>query len=185
MVMDLVPADSAVLLIDVQERFLPAIPAIAPDQAIGRNCRILLEAARLTGAGVLASEQYPKGLGPTLPHLVTALGSGERLAKSHFSCCDDEALRAAIDGLQRTWWVLCGVEAHVCVLATAADLLARGRRVVVAGDAVGSRREDSRTMALQAARDLGALVLPAETVAFRWLRRAQGDAFKAVSALVR
>lgn len=185
MTMDLTPADSAVLLIDVQERFQTAIPDIAPDRPVGRNCRVLLESARLTGAGVLASEQYPKGLGPTLPHLVEALAGAPRLAKSHFSCCDDAAVAAAIDGMQRTWWVLCGVEAHVCVLATAADLLARGRRVVVVGDAVGSRREDCRSMALQAARDLGALVLPAETVAFRWLRRAQGDAFKAVSALVR
>jgi len=71
------------------------------------------------------------------------------------------------------------------VLATAADLLAQGRKVVVVGDAVASRRDDCRTMALQAARDLGALVLPAETVLFRWLRVAQGEAFKKVSALVR
>jgi nicotinamidase-related amidase len=183
--MDLTPANSAVLLIDVQERFQSAIPAIAPDQPVGRNCRILVEAARNVGAAVLVSEQYPKGLGATLPHLVAAAGDAPRLAKTHFSCCGDETLLAAIDGLHREWWVLCGIETHVCVLATAADLLARGRRVVVVGDAVASRRDENRTMALQAARDLGALVLPTETVAFRWLRRAQGDAFKAVSALVR
>ena len=182
---DLTPAGSALLIIDVQERFLGAIPAIAPDQPVGRNCRILLDSARLTGAAVLVSEQYPKGLGPTLPHVVAASGAAPRLAKTHFSCCGDEALLAAIDGLHRPWWILCGIEAHVCVLATAADLLARGHRVVVVGDAVASRREDCRTMALAAARDLGALVLPTETVAFRWLRRAQGEAFKAVSTLVR
>jgi nicotinamidase-related amidase len=185
MTFDLAAAESALLLVDVQERFLGAIPAIAPDQPVGRNCRILAEAARLTGAAIVVSEQYPKGLGPTLPHLVAATGDAPRLAKTHFSCCGDEALLAVIDGLRRRWWILAGVEAHVCVLATAADLIARGHRVVVVGDAVARRREDCRTMALQAARDLGALVLPAETVAFRWLRRAQGDAFKAVSALVR
>lgn len=185
MTMELAAADSAVLLIDVQERFQAAIPDIAPDRPIGRNCRILVEAARVCGAGVLATEQYPKGLGPTLPHLAAALGDAPRLPKTHFSCCDDPEVAAAIDGLHRTSWVVCGIEAHVCVLATVADLIARGRRVVVAGDAVGSRRDDCRMMALQAARDLGALVLPTETVAFRWLRRAQGDAFKAVSALVK
>lgn len=185
MSMDLSPGGSALLLIDVQERFLQAIPSIAPDRPVGRNCRILAEAARAVGAAALASEQYPKGLGPTLPHLAEAIGTAPRLAKTHFSCCDDPALAAAIAAAHRPWWVLCGVEAHVCVLSTAADLLARGHRVVVVGDAVDSRREDCRAMALAAARDLGALVLPAETVAFRWLRAAQGDAFKRISALVR
>ncbi len=183
--MDLVPAESALLLIDVQEKFQSAIPAIAADQPVGRNCRILVEGARAVGVHVLVSEQYPKGLGPTLPHLVEALGPAPRPGKSHFSCCGDPTLASAIESAHRSWWILCGVEAHVCVLATAADLLAAGRRVVVVGDAVASRREDCRTMALQAARDLGALVLPAETVLFRWLRVAQGDAFKKVSALVR
>lgn len=183
--MDLVPADSALLVIDVQERFQTAIPAIAPDQPVGRNCRILVEGAAAVGAPVLVSEQYPKGLGATLPHVAAALGAAPRLAKTHFSCCGDPALAAAITEAHRTWWVLCGIEAHVCVLATAADLLAQGRKVVVVGDAVASRRDDCRTMALDAARDLGALVLPAETVLFRWLRIAQGDAFKKISALVR
>lgn len=183
--MDLVPADSALLVIDVQERFQAAIPSIAPDAPVGRNCRILAESARLVGAQILVSEQYPKGLGTTLPHLVEAVGTAPRRDKVHFSCCDDPALAAAIEQAHRSWWILCGVEAHVCVLATAADLLARGHRVVVAGDAVDSRREDCRRMALAAARDLGALVLPTETVAFRWLRAARGDAFKRVSALVR
>ena len=183
--MNLVPADSALLLIDVQEKFLSAIPAIAPDQPVGRNCRILVEGARAVGAHVLASEQYPKGLGATLPHLVEALGPAPRPAKTHFSCCGDPAIAAEIAAAQRSWWILCGVEAHVCVLATAADLLAAGRKVVVVGDAVASRRDDCKVMALQAARDLGALVLPAETVLFRWLRVANGDAFKKVSALVR
>jgi len=183
--MDITPSGSALLLIDVQERFQAAIPSIAPDQPVGRNCRILVEGARAVGAQVLVSEQYPKGLGATLPHLAEAAGDAPRLAKTHFSCCGDPAIAAAIASAHRSWWILCGIEAHVCVLATAADLLAQGRQVVVVGDAVASRREDCRTMALQAARDLGALVLPAETVLFRWLRVAQGDAFKRISALVR
>ncbi len=183
--MDLTIADSALLLIDVQEKFLPAIPAIAADQPVGRNCRVLAEGAAILGVHTLVSEQYPKGLGATLPHLVEAAGTAPRLPKSHFSCCGDEAIAAQIRQAQRGWWVLCGVEAHVCVLATAADLLAQGRKVVIAGDAVASRRDDSCAMALLAARDLGALVLPTETILFRWLRQAKGDAFKRISALVR
>jgi nicotinamidase-related amidase len=182
---DLTPADAALLVIDAQERFLPVIPDLAPDRPCGRNIGILARAARAVGAATLVSEQYPKGLGPTIPQLAEAAGDAPRLAKTHFSCCDDEALLARIDGLHRPWWILCGVEAHVCVLATAADLVARGRKVVVAGDAVASRRPDCREMALAAARDLGCLVLPTETIAFRWLRQAGGPAFKEISALVR
>ncbi len=182
---DLLPADSALLLIDVQERFQSAIPGIAADQPIGRNCRILAESAGVLGVTTLVSEQYPKGLGSTLPHLKAVLGDTPSLPKTHFSCCGDPAIAAGIESAHRTWWVLCGIEAHVCVLATAADLLAQGRRVIVVGDAVASRRADNAEMALRAARDLGALVLPTETVVFRWLREARGDAFKRISALVK
>lgn len=182
---DLSPANSALLLIDMQERFLPAIPAIAADQGVGRACRILVEAARALGVGVIATEQYPKGLGPTLPHLAAALGPAPRLAKTSFSCLGDDGIAAAIAAAGVRRWVLCGIEAHVCVLATVADLRARGDDVVVAGDAVASRLDGSRDMALAAARDLGALCVPAESIAFRWLRAAQGPAFKQISALVR
>ena len=182
--MDFTVADSALLVVDVQEKFLPVIPAIGADQPIGRNCRILTEGAAILGVHTLISEQYPKGLGPTLPHLVEVSGAS-RLPKSHFSCCGDDAIAAQIRQAQRGWWVLCGVEAHVCVRATAADLLAQGRKVVIAGDAVASRRDASCALALDAARDLGALVLPTETILFRWLRQAKGESFKRISALVR
>jgi len=81
--------------------------------------------------------------------------------------------------------VVCGIEAHVCVLATVADLLARGARVVVASDAVASRSDASRDHALAAMRDLGALVVPSESVIFRLQRQAGGEVFKAISKLVR
>jgi nicotinamidase-related amidase len=182
---DLAIATSALLLIDMQERFLTAIPAIAADQPVGRNCRILLEAARLLGVPALISEQYPKGLGPTLPHLVATDPSVPRLEKTHFSCCDDAPLQAAIAGLDRSHVVVCGIEAHVCVLATAADLVARGHQVVVAGDAVASRSEASRELACQALRDLGILVLPTESIVLRWQRQAGIGAFKAIAQLIR
>ena len=178
-------ADSALLVIDMQERFQSIIPSIAADRPVGRNNRILIESARIVGVPTLTSEQYPKGLGPTLPFLNEALAGQPRLAKTHFSCCDDAALAAKIDSMQRQCWVVCGIETHVCVLATVADLLQRGRTVVIAGDAVDSRREDCRTIALQAARDLGALIAPTESIVFRWLRNAQGDTFKRISAFVR
>lgn len=178
-------ADSALLLIDVQERFLPAIPAVGEDQPVGRALRQLLAAAKLLAVPTLITEQYPKGLGETLPYLRAAHPEAERLPKMHFSCADDPALRARIDALHRPTLVLCGIETHVCVLHTAADLLAAGRNVIVAADAVASRNERHRDLALQALRDLGAILLPAESIAMRWTRVAGTPVFKQVSALIK
>ncbi len=183
--MNFTPATSALLLIDVQERFLGAIPSIAAESSVGQACRILLEGAALLGVPTVISEQYPKGLGATLPHLVAAAPTAPRLAKTHFSVVEDEALMATLDRLDRGTVVLAGIEAHVCVLATCADLLARGRRVVVAADAIDSRLAGHRDLAIQAMRDLGALVLPVESILFRWQRQAGVGAFKAIAALVR
>ncbi len=180
----LTPASSALLVIDVQERFLPAIPAIGADAPSGLALAALVAGAQLLNVPTLISEQYPKGLGATLPH-VLPVPSPQRHAKTHFSCLDDAALAAAIAGLHRQHVVVCGIEAHVCVLATVADLLANGADVVVAADAVASRKEAHRDHALAAMRDLGALVLPVESILFRWQRQAGVGVFKTLSALVK
>jgi nicotinamidase-related amidase len=182
---DLTPATTSLLVIDLQERFLAAIPAIAQDQPCGRNCRMLLAAARLLGVPATISEQYPKGLGATLPWLVEAYPEATRLAKMHFSCAGDSALQAHLDRLARPRVVLCGIEAQVCVLHTAADLVARGYSVVIAGDAVASRNPAHVPMALDAARDLGVLVVPAEAVAMRLQREAGVGCFKALTQLIK
>lgn len=181
----LVPARSALLLIDVQERFVHAVPSIAEDQPVGKNLRILLSAAQLLGVPTLISEQYPAGLGPTLPFLVAAAPQAPRQAKLHFSCMDEPALRQTIEAIDRPQWVLCGIETHVCVLQTAADLLAAGKEVVVVGDAVASRQAAHRDQALAALAHLGALVVPGEAVAMRWTRVAGTPLFKQISALIR
>jgi nicotinamidase-related amidase len=187
---DLDPARSHLLLIDMQERFLPVIPAMAenpPDgeQICGKACKQLLAGAALLGVATTITEQYPKGLGATLGYLAAAAPAAARLTKMHFSAWDDAAARAHFGAGGREQFVLCGVEAHVCVLHTAADLLAAGKTVVVAGDAVASRSAPHRAMALATLRDLGALVVPAESVLMRWQRVAGTPAFKAISALIR
>jgi nicotinamidase-related amidase len=182
---ELSAADSALLLIDVQERFVPVIPAVAEDQPVGKVLKQLLTGAQLLGVPTIISEQYPKGLGTTLPYLSSAAPGAERLAKMHFSCGEDPALRARLDALHRTHVVLCGIETHVCVLHTAADLLAQGRGVVVVADAVASRKDQHRDLALQALRDLGALLLPAESVLMRWTRVAGTPVFRQISALIK
>ncbi len=183
--LDLTAADSALLVIDVQERFLTVVPTIAADQPCGRNCRILLQAAGLLAIPRLISEQYPAGLGTTVRHLIEVAPGVPRLAKMHFSCAEDPALVDAIDHLGRRQLILAGIEAHVCVLTTAADLIARGYTVMIAGDAIASRDPSHVPMAINALRDLGALVLPTETIVMRWQRQAGIGHFKALAQLIR
>jgi nicotinamidase-related amidase len=186
---DLDTNNSSLLLIDAQERFQGAIAEIAADGACLRQQRILAEGCALLGVPAVITEQYPKGLGPTIGVLRHALPSAEVREKTHFSCLDDHALRERLcesaDTRIRTHWIVAGVEAHVCVLATVADLINHGKWVVVASDAVASRNPTSCGQALDAMRQLGALVLPVESILFRLQRQAGVGAFKAISALVR
>lgn len=179
------PDASLLLVIDVQERFLPAIPGIAADQPVGRRIRQLIAGAALFPVPLLFTEQYPKGLGPTLSDLRALAPDAPCLPKVAFSAVEDPAIAEQVARVAATTVVLCGIEAHVCVLATAADLLQRGHQVIIAGDAVASRHEASCALALSAARDLGALVLPTESILFRWQRVAGTTRFKELSGLVR
>ncbi len=182
---DLTPLNTTLLAIDLQERFVSIMPGIAADQPCGRTIRILLQAAQLLRVPVVISEQYPKGLGPTLPYVHEAAPGAAVFAKTHFSCAEDAVLNAGLADPQRSHVVICGVETHVCVLSTAADLLAGGRKVVIAADAVASRDPAHRELGLQALRDLGALVLPVESIVLRLQRQAGIGVFKQLSALIR
>ncbi len=177
---------SALLVIDMQEAFCKAIPSIATDQACGQACNTLIQAAQILELPVLFSEQYPKGLGATLPALLDAApDNAQVLEKTHFSCCDDLTLREEIAALNRETIIICGIEAHVCVLGTCADLIQRGFNVLVVADAIDSRAPFNRDSAINAMRDLGALVVPLESVILRLQRQAGGDSFKALSKLIR
>lgn len=173
--------ESQLLVIDMQERLAPAIEAI---DGVERNCRLLLEGAREVGVPVLVSEQYPKGLGHTLASLLPAIGSNQAFEKMEFSCFANDTLRGAImRGRPRT--LACGIEAHVCVLQTVLEMKAAGLDVVLVADAVGSRKAESRTLALDRAARAGIEIVSTEMVLFEWLRSAADPAFKAVSRLIR
>jgi nicotinamidase-related amidase len=174
----LAAADSALLVIDVQEKLLAAIPE-TPRLLV--NLSFLLDVARVLNIPVLATEQYPKGLGPTLPAIAERLPPG-RPAKVVFSCGGVPEVIAGLAG--RPTALLAGIEAHVCVLQTALDLLDRGVRVFVAADTIASRDAIDREFALRRLEQAGAMLTTAETAAFEWLGTAAAPGFKAVSALV-
>ena len=177
---------SQLLLIDVQERLAPAMEG--PDQAIGA-CAFLGQVAGLCGVPVLITEQYPKGLGSTLPSVLQAAVKPTIVAKTAFSAAREpkvmDRLRKKRSDQSRGQIILCGMEAHVCVLQSALDLKASGFEVFVVADGVTSRRLGSRDVALSRLAHAGIVPVTSEMVAFEWLGDARNKAFKQVSALVR
>ncbi len=173
---------SCLCLIDVQERLTPAM---ADPDGVVAACGILLRAASRLGLPVLISEQYSKGLGPTVAALDDAREGVAPVEKSAFSCLREPGWRERFNGLGKRQAVLCGIEAHVCVLQTALDLVADGAAVFVVADAVGSRSNASRDAALARMAAAGVAVVTVEMVLFEWLGDAGHYAFKDISGLIK
>ncbi|MDZ7828820.1 MAG: isochorismatase family protein [Halofilum sp. (in: g-proteobacteria)] len=176
---------SLLLIVDMQARLVASMP----DEAWGSARDATITLAR--GAGeldipVLVTRQYPKGLGPTDGDIEAALpDAAVSIDKTCFSACGADELMESIRASGRDRVVVCGMEAHVCVLQTVADLAARGPMPVVVGDAVCSRRAEHRDNALARMAAGGATVTNHESVLFEWLRDARHEKFKAISALLR
>lgn len=189
------PERSTLLVIDIQERLQPAIDQ---GEAVLANAQWLLRVAQRIGVPVICTEQYPRGIGPTVPALRQLLPDSAVVEKIHFSAVaecagglagqggegaagDDGGGIFAAPGGDRRQFVVVGTESHVCVLQTVLDLLAAGRRVFVVNEAVGSRRASDKALALERMRRHGADIVSREMVAFEWLQRAGTDLFRSVS----
>ena len=173
-------ADAALLVIDVQDR----INAVMADQGHLPRIEVLVEACRGLEVPVLASEQYPQGLGPTVESLATILGETPP-GKLTFSCARDEGLRQTIEDSKRKQIVVTGIETHVCVLQTALDLLAAGFEVHVPHDAVNSRRPADKEWALHRMAAAGAVITATESALFELLERCDTADFKTVAKLIK
>ncbi|HEV3449352.1 MAG TPA: isochorismatase family protein, partial [Gemmataceae bacterium] len=147
-----------------------------------RNIAFLIDAARMLQIPVQATEQYPRGLGPTVPDLATRLP--ERPDKVAFSSCAVPSVTESFRRGGRSKIVLAGIETHVCVLHTALDLLALDFRVYVAADAVSNRYAVDHEYALRRLEQAGAVLTTAETTVFEWVGAAGTPAFKEISRLV-
>ncbi len=170
------------LVVDVQSRLAPAMPEDALARVV-KYGRALVGAAKELGIPVLATEQYPKGLGETIPELREVLPAPP-LVKMHFSCGADPGFAAALEKTGRRQVIICGMEAHVCVFQTARDLVAMGYDVHVCSDAVASRLELLRQSGLELCREAGAVITNAESAIFDLLHVSGTAEFKKVSALV-
>ena len=134
----------------------------------------------------MMTEQYPKGMGKTMHSVVETLGDQDApIEKVAFSCCGAEGLVNRLQDTGAAHILLCGIEAHVCVLQTALDLLALDYTVHVAADAVSSRSPDNARIAIEAMRQAGAVITNVESAIFQWLERAGTEEFKDLLSVVK
>ncbi len=173
------------LLVDMQERL---IPAIHEGERVVARTRILAAAAARLGIPITVSEQYPQGLGATVAAVRSAAPEAPVFAKLAFSCAHDAALLdhlVALRRMGRHQVVIAGVEAHVCVLQSAIGLIDRGFDVAVVADAASSRQPASVDLALARLQTAAVAVVNTEMAVFEWLAQAGSEDFRALSALIR
>jgi nicotinamidase-related amidase len=170
------PLRTAVLVIDMQEKLLPAIES---HERVLANTLLLLRLAQVTSLPVVLTTQYRRGLGETVAP-VRDLAGVDALDKTSFGCFGDDAFRARLKSLGRDQLLVAGIESHICVTQTVLGALAQGYHVHVASDAVGSRTEATRQVGLSRMERAGALVSSAEMALYELLGRSDGAAFKAL-----
>lgn len=176
-------ASSRLLIVDVQDKLIAAIPGETRVSLI-ESCRFLAEGAKLLGVPIAITEQYPQGLGSTVAPLQEY--SPQRAAKKRFSAVESLGWQPAAEALDdRFQIVVAGMETHVCILQTVLDLLACGYQVYVVADAVASRREIDQRIALERMAGSGAVLTTAEGVLFEWAETAEAAEFKQLSSLVK
>ena len=176
--------ETALVVIDVQER-ISAVMDQDDLEKITDNIIRLLKGMEILESPYFFTEQYTKGLGPTIEKLQPFKQNVEHLEKMYFSCCRDIDLVDKLKNKSIRYAVLCGMETHVCVLQTALDLLKEGFFVHVVSDAVISRFPSNRITGLELLRDAGAVITSTETILFQLQEKCGTDRFKAISKLVR
>lgn len=170
---------AALVVVDVQEAFRRALPDF---DAVARGAATLVAGAKEIGIPILVTEQYPQGLGATVPEVAEQLPAGvSPVAKVRFSAAEADGFD--LDGRDQA--LVCGIEAHVCVNQTVVDLIADGVETQVAADAVGSRTLENRELGLHKMERAGAVATSVETALFELLRGSDAPEFKRVQALVK
>jgi nicotinamidase-related amidase len=174
--------NTALALIDVQEKLLRVMHEHAD---LLENIKKMVKGARILGLPVLWTEQNPAGLGPTVPEITELLPDKKPVSKFSFSCCGNELFMEDLKALNRKNILVAGIEAHVCVYQTVADLINLQFNVEVVADAVASRTPENRLIGLEKSKAAGAGLTSIETALFELLKEAKGDRFKEISKLVK
>jgi nicotinamidase-related amidase len=174
--------DTILILIDFQERLFPAM---YEKEKLLNNVLKLTRGAQVLQIPVVVTEQYPKGLGPTLPEIKGLLPDIKPIEKICFSCCDNEAFCRIIGESGRRQLLIAGIEAHICVYQTAMEMSRRSYQVRVISDCISSRDPENKRVALSNMTAAGISPTTSEMVLFELLKKAGGDNFKQISAIVK
>jgi nicotinamidase-related amidase len=175
-------ADTALILVDVQAKLAPAMHA---KEILLENLKRLIRGVRILGVPILWTEQNPDGLGPTLPEIADLLPDQKPVSKFSFSCCGSEQFRSELDALERKNMLIAGIEAHVCVYQTAADLIRLHYKAQVVADAVASRSPENKLIGLEKSKSVGACLTSTETALFELLKDAKSEKFKEIIKIVK
>lgn len=174
--------DAVLLIVDIQERLASVM---GERQMVVDNCLHLIELAKLLKIPIVLTEQYPKGIGPTVPEIRNALPLYGPLEKLTFNCCEGPGFLDTLNSLGRKKIILTGMETHICVLQTCIGLLKEGFNVHIVMDAVCSRAKENWKTGIEFMRDAGAVITCTETVLFQLLKVAGTEEFKVISKRIR
>ncbi len=180
--MRILPDKSIGLVIDFQEKLVPHM--FGTDQ-IARNINILVQGMKILDVPLIATQQYTKGLGPTIPELEKYLKDISIIEKLSFSCCEEENFMQELNTHGSKVVIISGIEAHVCVLQTTIDLIHLGYQPVVVEDCISSRKMNDMKIALHRMGKEGAIITTFESILFELCQIAGNEKFKAISKLVK
>lgn len=174
--------NTTLLVIDVQGKLAHSMHA---KQALFENIKRIIRGAQILDVAILWTEQYPDGLGPTIPEIADLLAGLKPISKFNFSCCDNDLFIQRLEGLHPENILLAGIEAHICVYQTARDLVRSGYRVEIIEDAVSSRTIENKRIGLEKCKQTGTAVTGTETVLFELLKTAKDARFKDILNIVK
>jgi nicotinamidase-related amidase len=174
--------ETAAVVIDIQEKL---VPHIHEHEQLLENCRILIAGLQALDIPILLTEQYSKGLGTTVSPIRTVLHQYKPLEKMSFSCCGSDEFVSAVEKLDKKYILICGMEAHVCVLQTCLDLSALGHHPILIEDCVSSRKPNDKRIAIERMRQWGITVSSYESILFELCKIAGTETFKIISRLVK
>ena len=180
--MRIIREKTAAMIIDIQEKF---IPHMFYNHKLIENMEKLVRGVKILEIPMIMTEQYKKGLGETIEPVRAALEEVEAREKMTFSCCDTEHIAQEVEGMEKKFVILAGIESHICVMQTAVDLLGKGYIPVVVEDCISSRKENDKNVAVERMRQEGAIITTYESILFELCRDARSAEFKGISQLVK
>ena len=171
----------ALLVIDMQERLLPAIEN---SEELIKNCEILIKGCKILGVPIILTEQYRKGLGETNKIIAEQLSNINPIEKREFSCIENTEIKTKLEALGKRYIIVVGIEAHICVQQTVLDLMDEDFKPIVIANCISSRKAIDKKFALKRLRDYGADITTVEAILFEMLVTSTTAEFKQISQMI-